>query len=424
MNILIIGSGGREHALAYSLFHSNSCSKIFAAPGNPGIAQYADIININIENFDDVARFCNNHNIDLVVIGPEKPLADGIVDYLNSFGINVFGPDKFSAKLESSKAFAKDFMRKYNIPTAEYQVFDFKNMENAYNFIESISKYPVVLKADGLAAGKGVVICNDYDTTKSELTQYFQGKFGEAGKKIVIEEFMEGEEASILAICDGKNYVTLASSQDHKRAFDNDEGPNTGGMGAYSPTPIVSDKILEQIKSEIIEPTIKGMITEGHPFKGCLYCGLMINDNKAKVVEYNVRFGDPETQAVLVNFKGDFAALLLSAVNGSLDLHYIDEVCASHSCCVVMVSNGYPNRYDKGQIITGIKEAENIGAIVFHAGTKIDSDNLVVNGGRVLGVTATANNLKDAVSIAYEAVSKIHFENSYYRKDIAKKALK
>ncbi len=423
MNILIIGSGGREHALAYALFHSNSCSKIYAAPGNPGIAQYGENVNLSLDNFDDVTRFCNNYSIDLVVVGPEKPLADGIVDYLQSFGINVFGPNKFAAQLESSKAFAKNFMHKYNIPTADYEVFDINSKDEAFNFIENVKEYPIVLKADGLAAGKGVVICKDFETAKTELQEYFEGKFGEAGKRIVIEKFMEGEEASILAICDGTNYITLASSQDHKRAFDNDEGPNTGGMGAYSPAPIVNDEILEKIKSNIIEPTLNGMRKEGSLFKGCLYCGLMIKDNNVKVVEYNVRFGDPETQAVLMNFRGDFAALLHSAANGHLDYSYIDEVCYSNSCCVVMVSKGYPGKYEKGQIITGIKEAENDGAIVFHAGTKLDSGNLIVNGGRVLGVTATGKTLKDAVELAYKSISKIHFNNSYWRKDIAKKAL-
>jgi phosphoribosylamine--glycine ligase len=325
--------------------------------------------------------------------------------------------------LESSKGFAKEFMKKYNIPTADFEIFFLKQKQKAIDYLNTYKNYPIVLKADGLAAGKGVVICEDKKTAIEELENFFSGKFGSAGQTIVMEEFMLGEEASILALTDGNNFITLASSQDHKRAFDGDKGPNTGGMGAYSPAPIVTDEILEKVKIQIIRPTLEGMKKEGSTFKGCLYVGLMINNSEPKVVEYNVRFGDPETQAVLVNFKGDFSGLLLSIAEGELDESYIDEICDSHSCCVVMTSEGYPGNYPKGQIIRGIKEAEKTGAVVFHAGTALKDGNLTSNGGRVLGITGIGNNLKQAVENAYNAVNCINFDKSFYRKDIAHRAI-
>lgn len=423
MHILLIGNGGREHALAYSLYHSSSTEKIYCTPGNPGIFRFCENPNIKHDDFNALAQFCLEKNISLVVVGPEQPLADGITDFLESKQIKVFGPSKSASKLEASKGFAKLFMKKYNIPTAKFEIFNFKQKKHAIDYINGYKQYPVVLKADGLAAGKGVVICENKESALSEIEEFFSGKFGNAGQTIVFEEFMRGEEASILALTDGTNYITLASSQDHKRAYDGDAGPNTGGMGAYSPAPIVTSEILENVKKKIIEPTLEGMKTEGHPFKGCLYVGLMISNNEANVVEYNVRFGDPETQAVLPNFKGDFSALLLSIAEGKLDESTIDEICDSYSCCVVITSEGYPGSYPKGQLISGIKEAEKAGAIVFQAGTALKDEELVANGGRVLGVTGIGNNLMQAVDNAYRAVACINFEKSFFRKDIAKKAL-
>jgi len=424
MNILLIGSGGREHALAYSLYHSNSTDKIYCSPGNPGIFQFCNKAEIKHDDFSEIANFCKSNNIYLVVVGPEQPLSEGISDFLEAENIKVFGPSKSAAQLESSKGFAKEFMKKYKIPTAEFKIFTINQMQEAIDYLNTYNTYPLVLKADGLAAGKGVVICENIQTAINELEEFFSGKFGTAGQTIVLEEFMNGEEASILALTDGDNFITLASSQDHKRAFDGDLGPNTGGMGAYSPAPIVTDEILEKVKDRIIRPTLEGMKNEGMAFKGCLYVGIMINNAEPKVVEYNVRFGDPETQAVLANFKGDFAGLLLSIAEGELDESFIDEVCDTHSCCVVMTSEGYPGNYPKGQIISGIKSAEKAGAIVFQAGTSMNDGELVANGGRVLGVTGIGNSLKQAVDNAYDAVNCIKFDNSFYRKDIAHKALK
>jgi phosphoribosylamine---glycine ligase len=423
MNILLIGSGGREHALAYALYNSNSTGKLYCAPGNPGILNFCDFADIDPLNFSDVVTFCKTNVIDLVVVGPEQPLSFGIADYLLGNRIKVFGPTKNAAMLESSKGYAKDFMFKYNIPTAEFKKFSSLEKEKAVSYIENYTKYPVVLKADGLAAGKGVIIANNKEEALDSLELFFNGKFGDAGNTVVIEEFIEGEEASVLAITDGKNFITLASSQDHKRIFDGDNGPNTGGMGAYSPAPIVTDAVLEKVNKRILKPSIDGIAKEGAPFIGCLYAGLMINNGEPKVVEFNVRFGDPETQAVLMSFRGDFAGLLMSAAIGELDESCVDVICDNYSCCVVMVSDGYPESYEKGQIITGIREAEKTGAIIFHAGTKLTDGNIVVNGGRVLGVTGVGNSLNEAVKNAYNAVEKIHFEKSYYRKDIAKKAL-
>jgi len=423
MNILLIGSGGREHALAHALFNSKSTEKLFCSPGNPGIFKLAEKVEINVNDFSEVSKFCKNRAVDLVVVGPEVPLANGISDFLRANSINVFGPSKEAAMLESSKAFTKEFMVKYKIPTAEYRTFIDSQKEECIIYLKDYQNFPVVLKADGLAAGKGVIIAQNKDEAIQSVNEMFSGKFGKAGLTVVIEEFMLGEEASILAVTDGKDFVTLASSQDHKRIFDDDKGPNTGGMGAYSPAPIVTKEVLEIVKSQIILPAINGMISEASPFIGCLYAGLMINNGIPKVVEFNVRFGDPETQAVLMNFKGDFAKLLHSAAIGKLDKSTIENVCESHTCCVVMASEGYPGTYPKGQVITGIEEAEKNGSVVFHAGTTMGDGQLKVSGGRVLGVTAKGNTLKEAIARAYESVSKINFEQSYYRKDIGNKGL-
>lgn len=423
MKVLLIGSGGREHALAWALSRSKSCDKIFSLPGNPGIWKISNKINIPLNNGNEITDFCLKNDIDLVIIGPEQPLADGLSDVLRDKGITVFGPSKAAARLESSKGFAKDFMIKYNIPTAKYRKFNKNDASNLLDYLKN-HPYPVVIKADGLAAGKGVVIAKTFDLAKKTIDEMFSGKFKEAGYEVVIEEFLEGEEASVLAICDGKDYITLAPAQDHKRIYDNDEGPNTGGMGSYSPAPIVNDIVLERVKNQIISPAIYGMIKEGTPFVGCLYAGLMIKDNQPKVVEFNVRFGDPETQSVLTVFDGDFCNLIYSAASGNIDKSSIYNVARNHSCCVVAASKGYPDSFEKGLEILGIEDAENDGALVFNAGTDLKDGKLITAGGRVLGVTATADTLKEAINKAYAAIAKIHFGNIYYRKDIGYRALK
>lgn len=423
MNILLIGSGGREHALALSLAKSESCTKLYSYPGNPGIWKISERVIGELKSHIDYCNFCRNNYIELVVIGPEQPLADGLSDTLRQNGIAVFGPSKLAARLESSKSFAKNFMLKYNIPTASFKKFSKTEQNQAIEYLKE-NKFPVVIKADGLAAGKGVIIANDLTEAETSINQIFSGLFGDAGNTIVIEEFMEGEEASILAVTDGKNYILLPPSQDHKRILDGDRGKNTGGMGAYAPAPIVNDTVIDQIENEIIIPAINGMISEGTPFQGCLYAGLMIKDSRAKVVEFNVRFGDPETQAVLPLIEGDFAGLLYSAATGSLDKTKINISNAKHSCCVVLASEGYPDNFEKGYEILGIDDAENSGALIFHAGTSLKNDILVNSGGRVLGVTALGENLEQAISQAYFYVGLISYKNKYYRKDIGLKGLK
>lgn len=424
LNILLIGSGGREHALAVALERSRSCAKLYANPGNPGIFKISEYADIEIDDHESVVNFCENNKIDLVVIGPEQPLAVGLSDSLRNEGINVFGPSLNAAQLESSKGFAKDFMDKYDIPTAAYARFTKEDENKAHDYINT-QKLPVVIKADGLAAGKGVVIAESYIDAHSTLDEMFDGRFGNASSNVVIEEFMDGAEASVFAVCDGKDFVTLASSQDHKRAYDGDKGPNTGGMGAYSPATIVTDEILKKVHEDVIDPTLKGMKELGMPFIGCLYCGLMIKNDSVKVVEFNVRFGDPETQAVLSIFEGDLAKLFWSAATGSIDKSSVVSVSNGYACNVVIASQGYPNSYEKGFVITGIEDAEEEGALVYHAGTKSDDGMIVTNGGRVLGVTGVSEtDIETAVINAYDGVNQIQFENKFYRKDIAFRALK
>lgn len=422
MNILVIGSGGREHAIVHALYKSESTEKIYSAPGNPGMFQLSEKAAIDVNNFDEIAGFCVKNMIDLVVIGPEQPLEDGLVDHLKSCGIDTFGPVKAAAKIESSKDFAKILMRKKGVPTASYRTFSHPERELAHKYIDE-SVLPLVLKADGLAQGKGVIIAESYTEAHSALDEMFNGLFGKAGSRVLIEEFMDGEEASIFAICDGKDYVLLASSQDHKRALDGDQGKNTGGMGAYAPAPIVNNEIIKSVESKIIKPILEAFSDEGTPYIGCLYAGLMIKNNNPKVVEFNCRFGDPETQAVLAVFEGDFARLLKSAAAGKIDKSTIQNTQSGTAVCVVGVSNGYPDSYDKGFEIRGIEEAEQSGSFVYHAGTKIIDDTLVTNGGRVFGVTAKAANINEARDIAYKSISKIHFENLFYRRDIGIKGI-
>lgn len=423
MNILLIGNGGREHALAKALNESASTDVLYCAPGNPGILTIANHANCDPSRPDSVVQFCREKEIHLVVIGPEAPLAAGLADPIREENIPVFGPSSAAARLEASKGFAKEFMQRYGLPTAAFCTFGSHGAVAALEYVQE-HPLPVVLKADGLAAGKGVVIATTRGEAINALDGIFQGRFGEAGKNVVIEEFMEGEEASVFAICDGERFVTLAPSQDHKRALDNDEGENTGGMGAYAPATIMTDDLLEKVRTRIIAPVLAGMKAEGTPFIGCLYVGLMIQDGEPKIVEFNVRFGDPETQPVLMIFRGDFAKLLHSAAIGELDLSAIDSIAEGTACNVVLASGGYPGAYDKGKEITGIHEAEQSGTvIVFHAGTAEQEGKLVTAGGRVLGVCAPGSTLHEAVAQAYAAVEHIHFDGMMYRTDIGKKEL-
>ncbi len=423
MRIFLVGNGGREHCLAWKLKNSANDVEIFSPSKNAGIQSIANFVSIDEKNYEEISKFCLERRIDLVVVGPEDPLANGIADFLRAKGIPVFGPSRLAARIESSKSFAKEFMRRNGIPTAQFSSFTIEQFNDAVDFINSLHP-PIVVKADGLAAGKGVVVCQTREEAIKVVKQMFSGEFAEAGKKVVIEEFLEGDEASILAITDGENYVLLPTSQDHKRIFDGDLGKNTGGMGAYSPTPLINRQALEHIENEIIRPAIVGMANEGYPFVGCLYAGLMVKDNRAKVVEFNCRFGDPETQAVLPLVKGDFASLLLSAANGKLNKDYYQGNESKFSCCVILASKGYPDEYQKGFEITGIELAESLGCVVFHSGTLKVDNKLVSNGGRVLGVVALGDTLQEAIQKSYEGVDKIHFENKYFRKDIGAKGLK
>ena len=423
-NVLLIGSGGREHALAYKISQSKSLNKLYIASGNPGTKKLGENVSLNIEDFDAVVSFCNEKNINLVVIGPEKPLVDGLADILRENNINVFGPNKDAAAIEGYKSFAKNLMKKYNVPTAGYSEFTSSQIAGAEEFLRK-SNYPVVIKADGLAAGKGVIICNNLDEGLKTINEMFVKKvFGAAGEKIIIEEFLFGEEASIFAITDGDKFICLPSSQDHKRIGDNDTGKNTGGMGAYSPAPLVTKELQDRIENEIISPTLKAMSKEKKKFNGCLYCGLMINEGIPKVVEFNCRFGDPETQAVLPLLEGDFLELLYSAAIGNLNkdsVHY----SGGSSVCVVAASKGYPEKYEKGFEISGLDNV-NDNIIVFHAGTKEENGKILTNGGRVLGITSLIkkNDLKSAKEKSYEALDKINYEGIYFRKDISDKAFK
>lgn len=420
MKILLIGGGGREHALAWRLSHRTSDVVIYSASHNAGILSIAKRANLDESNFSEVVEFCKREGINLVVVGPEKPLADGIADRLRAESISVFGPSGKSAQIESSKAFAKNFMKKYKIPTAGYRIFNDKR--SAIDYINALTP-PIVVKADGLAAGKGVVVCDSKAEALSVIESMFQGAFGSAGKKVVIEEFLEGDEASVLAITDGTKYLVLPGSQDHKRVFDGDRGKNTGGMGAYSPTALIDEQVLNFVRANIIEPTISGLRQEGIPFVGCLYAGLMVKDKQAKVVEFNCRFGDPETQAVLPLIGGNFAELLKTTAEGNLNPQFYYEEENKFSCCVILASMGYPDEYKKGFEITGIRKAESSGVLVFHSGTKQFGDKIISDGGRVLSVCGLGATLEEAIEKAYKGVEVINFENKYFRKDIGKKGL-
>ncbi|WP_456457200.1 phosphoribosylamine--glycine ligase [Thermovibrio sp.] len=421
MKVLVVGSGGRENALAWKLAQSEKVSRVYGAPGNPGIKRIGECIEIEPTDIKALADFAQKEGIDLTVVGPEAPLVKGIVNEFEKRGLKIFGPTKEAARLEGSKAFAKEMMRKYGVPTADFKVFS--NPQEAKEYVRKVGA-PIVVKADGLAAGKGVIVAKSVKEAIEAIERIMEEKaFGEAGNRVVIEECLEGEEASYLVITDGERFIPLATSQDHKAVFDNDQGPNTGGMGAYSPAPILSEELEREVQEKVIAPIIKGMRKEGTPFKGVLYAGLMITEKGIKVLEFNVRFGDPEAQAILRRLESDLFEICLSSVEGKLveELNWKPET----SICVVLASKGYPGKYEKGKVITGIEEAEKVPTVVvFHAGTKEVNGKLLTNGGRVLNVTALGKDIVEARERAYKAIEKIHFDGMHYRKDIGLKAIK
>jgi phosphoribosylamine--glycine ligase len=426
VNILVVGSGGREHAIVWKLRQSPNVRKIFCAPGNAGIAEGAELVPLKVTDLDGLLRFAKENEVDLTVVGPEQPLVEGIVDLFAERGLKIFGPKRGAAMLEGSKAFAKDFMARHGIPTARYRTFTKDQRFEAERFIHELAP-PIVVKADGLAAGKGVLICDTKETALTALTDVIVHKtFGRAGEKVVIEEYLVGEEASIFALTDGERFVTLPPAQDHKRILDGDAGKNTGGMGAYAPAPAVTPALQQRIEQEIILPTLRGLKQEGTPYTGCLYCGLMLTDTGPKVIEYNCRFGDPEAQVVIPLIESDFASLLSSVAEGHLDPTEVRFHAAS-AVCVVMASRGYPEDYETGKVIHGLDSfAPEDGVVVFHAGTKREGDAILTSGGRVLGVTAIgyAHKLEETIRNAYTAVHRIAFDGAYYRSDIGQKALR
>ncbi|TAN61870.1 phosphoribosylamine--glycine ligase [bacterium] len=422
MNVLVIGSGGREHAIAWKLSQSSRVSKIFIAPGNAGTTAHGENVPVKADDVDALRSFALKEEIGLTIVGPETALAKGIVDAFQAVGLKIFGPSKQAAEIEGSKVFCKELLLRHNIPTARYESFN--EPEKALNYIKT-HEPPFVIKADGLAAGKGVAICLTKDEAQRAIVEIMQTKaFGDAGSKIIIEEFLEGEEASFLAITDGKTVIPLPSAQDHKRVFDNDEGPNTGGMGAYSPAPVVTPSLEKAIMSTVMLPVVSAMEAEGRPYKGVLYAGLMIKDGRIKVLEFNCRFGDPETQPILMRLESDFFELIMACVEDRLN--QITPVWSDKaSVCVVMASKGYPSvDYDKGKLIYGLHKAHAIpDVMIFHAGTAFRDSRAITAGGRVLGVTSLGITIKDAIERAYQAVEKITWEGAHYRKDIGKRAL-
>ena len=422
MKILIIGSGGREHALAWKSSQDKNVSEVFVSPGNAGTALESKTTNINLdlENFESIKNFCKEQDIELVIIGPEQPLVQGLSDYLNNHGIKSFGPSKGAAQLEGSKTFSKDFFIKYGIPTASYASFD--NFKDAHNHLKEIG-YPTVVKADGLAAGKGVIICQNEIEAEDALVSIFKDNaFGNAGSRVVIEDFLEGEEASFIAVVSKDKIIPLATSQDHKAISDGDIGLNTGGMGAYSPAPIVTEELEKKIMDDVMVPTVNGLIAEEFPYLGFLYAGLMIKDNDIKVLEFNCRFGDPETQPILFRLESSLVKLCLSAINDDLDAYQI-KWNEKHSCGVVIASNGYPESYESNKEVN-IEEYEDTEIKLFHAGTKMQDDKIFTNGGRVFCATALGNDLKEAQEKAYNLVGKVNFDGAYFRKDIGYKGIK
>ncbi len=422
MKVLVIGSGGREHALVWKIKQSKKVEKIFCAPGNAGISRVADCVDISVTDVNKLLKFAKKEKIDLTVVGPESSLVVGIVDIFEKNGLRIFGPTMKAAELEGSKVFSKEFLKKYNIPSASFKVF--KDSEKAKKYIDSHGA-PIVVKADGLAAGKGVIVAKTIEEAKQAVDLIMADKaFGKAGDRIIIESCLTGEEASFIAFTDGKTVLPLPTSQDHKAVFDNDEGPNTGGMGAYSPAPVVTDEIAEFVMNRVMLPTIRGLEAEGRPFKGMLYAGLMIDGDTINVLEFNCRFGDPEAQPLLMRLKSDIIDIFEAAIDGKLDRIEM-KIDPRPTVCVVMASGGYPGPYQNGKVISGLtKASECPGVEVFHAGTARKHGRTVTNGGRVLGVTAVGNTLRDAIDRAYNAVDEIKWTNCYCRRDIGEKALR
>ena len=420
MNVCVIGTGGREHTLAWRLNMSPSVDTVYAIPGSAAMTDVATVVDMKWEDTDALVTFLRDHDVKLVVVGPEAPLVAGLSDTLVAAGFPVFGPSKVAAQLEGSKVFAKDMMKKYNIPTAAYGVYS--NPVEAKKFIAETGA-PIVIKADGLAAGKGVVVAMTLDEANAAVDDMLEGnRFGDAGSTVVIEEFMVGEEASLLAFADGKTVVPMIASQDHKRIFDNDEGPNTGGMGTYAPAPVLTEELRDQAMETILKPMMAAMAAEGMPYVGCLYAGLMITDQGCRVVEFNARFGDPETQVVLPLLDGDLGAIMLACAQGKLDASMVNWK-NSYATCVIMASKGYPETSSKNDVINGdLSTTDN--SMIFHSGTKLDGDHFVTNGGRVLGVVGLGESLQEALDVSYARVNGITFDGMQFRKDIGQKAFK
>ena len=420
MNILLLGSGGREHALAWKIAASPLLSKLWCAPGNAGIAKDAECIALDVADHAAVIAFCQTNNVDFVVVGPDAPIAAGIVDDLTKEGIKAFGPTKAAGQLESSKSFTKALCRANNIPTAAYEHFIDADKAKAYIRKQGA---PIVVKADGLAAGKGVVVAMTLDEALDAVDMMFGGGFGEAGAEVVVEEFMQGEEASFFALCDGEHALALATAQDHKRAFDGDQGPNTGGMGAYSPAPVMTDALCARVMDEMIRPTLRAMAAMGSPYKGVLYAGVMVTEQGPKLVEYNARFGDPECQVLMLRMMSDIVPALIASADGQLknfSLRWFDDVALT----VIMATKGYPGDYGKGSVIAGLDDAASVdGVEIFHAGTKSDGAKILANGGRVLNICATGKTVKEAQSRAYAAVDRVRWPEGFCRRDIGWRAV-
>lgn len=421
MNILVVGGGGREHALVWKICQSPLVNRVYCAPGNPGIGQMAENVPLAVDDLPGLLAFATAREIDLTVVGPELPLSLGIVDLFEEHGLKIFGARRNAALIEASKAFSKDLMKKYQVPTAAYEVFT--EVEPAVAFIDRLGA-PIVVKADGLAAGKGVIVAQTRDEAVAAVTDMLSGNaFGAAGSRVVIEEFLRGEEASFLAFTDGSNIIPLASAQDHKAVFDGDTGPNTGGMGAYSPAPVVTQAIHEQVMAEIMQRTVDGMAAEGRPYRGVLYAGLMIDGTEVKTLEFNARFGDPECQPLLMRMKSDIVPVLMAVAEGDISgisLEWHDQAAV----CVVMASAGYPGDYRKGDAIHGLDQAGALEDLfVFHAGTALDKERVVTSGGRVLGVTALGPTVRAAIDRAYRGVAAISWDGVHFRTDIGKKAM-
>jgi len=422
MKVLVVGGGGREHALVWKIAQSPRVSKIYCAPGNAGIAEQAAVVPIKANDLEGLLEFALKERIDLTVVGPEDPLTRGIVDLFESKGLSIFGPSQKAAEIEGSKAFAKEMMKKCGVPTAAYEVFG--DRDEALRYLRG-QKAPIVVKADGLAAGKGVIICRTIEEAIQSVDKMMGERiFGEAGRRVVIEQCLQGEEASFLAFTDGKTILPLASSQDHKAVFDGDQGPNTGGMGAYSPAPVVTDRVHERIMEDILKPLVGGMAAEGKPYRGVLYAGVMVEKGHPQALEFNARFGDPETQPLLMRMKSDIVPILEACIRGGLAQHEI-EWDPRAAVCVVMASKGYPGDYDKGVPIQGLKEVSRLkDVVVFHAATTLEKGRVITNGGRVLGATGLGEDIPGAIDRAYQAVRMISWEGAHYRTDIGKKALK